>query len=113
MKTSWNPLVFAGAVAVLTLGLVFGGGVPTSAQPDKKGDPGALRPFQKELCVENGTAVTHSFIPVAIGPTDTSLFARATRLYADPGTPLVFAAGVNFTATSSCEMTLSGHLAVE
>jgi hypothetical protein len=167
MKTSWNPLMFAGAVAVLTLGLVFGGVVPTSAQPDKKGDPGALRPFQKQLCtanvfscpdpvhsfdapvvtsdgepvlrlvieyvsggcdmgiggvnsgvvlqtVANGTTVTHSFVPVAaVGPIATRAFAQATRLYADPGTQLVFGASVNFTATSSCKMTLSGHLAVD
>ena len=165
MKTSTNQLILAAGVAMITLTMAAGGAARTPAQPDKKSDPGALRPFQKELCLENGitgcgdrddeftapvttsdgepvlrlvieyvsgdcsvgsgginfqmslhtvangTTVRHAFAPIMTAASD-SVVAQATRLYADPGSQLIFSAPV-YSAHSVCKMTLSGHLAVE
>jgi len=54
MERSRNYLIFAAAVAVITVILASGGSVHTSAQSSKKSDPAALRPFQQALCLDNG-----------------------------------------------------------
>ena len=164
MKTSTNLLIPATVVAAILLTIAPGGAARASAV-DKKGDPGALRPFQKELCLENGiagcgdldsefnapvttsdgepvlrlvieyvsgectvgsgginfemslhtvangTTVRHAFAPIMTAASD-SVVAQATRLYADPGSQLLFSAPV-YNAHSNCRMKLSGHLAVE
>ena len=164
MKTSTNLPTSAAVVAAILLTMAPGGAARTSAV-DKKGDPGAQRPFQKELCLENGiagcgdlddefnapvttsdgepvlrlvieyvsgecsvgsgginfqmslytvangTTMKHVFAPIMTAASD-SVVAQATRLYADPGSRLLFTAPV-YNAHSVCRMQLSGHLAVE
>ena len=59
----------------------------------------------------NNATVTHLFVPV---PTVNSeaIAVQSTRLYADPGSVMTFAAGI-VNAFSQCRMNVSGHLAVE
>jgi hypothetical protein len=165
MRTSTTHLILAAVVVVITLTMAPGGAARTSAEADKREDPGAQRPFQKELCLENGiagcgnlddefnapvtttdgepvlrlvieyvsgectvgsgginfemslhtvangTTVRHAFAPIMTAASD-SVVAQATRLYADPGSQLLFSAPV-YNAHSNCRMKLSGHLAVE
>ena len=71
MSTSANHLTLASVLAVVVLTLVGGSVTTRSEQPDKKGDPAALRPFQKALCIENGISgcgadLGHQFtVPIA------------------------------------------------
>jgi hypothetical protein len=60
----------------------------------------------------NGVRTRHSFVPVVTNPGFSTSSAQNTRLYADPGSELIFAMAVA-GATSQCRLSISGHLVVQ